>query len=211
MKKSLMVLFTAMLLAFTALPALPSAAEVTVAQEDASYELPFKVLKEDADEVSVAGNYVHSPAEVKVEDGKTIVYMTLLDSAFWQSLKVQDGDDFVEAEVVSENEEDNKRVVKFELKDVEKVLNAKAHIIVTGVPGIGAYDKTHDIRFQFDGSEVPTEEETEVDEETPEAPAASLEDGDYTVGFKVLHEEEDKESRMGSYFEAPAAFDCRRR
>ena len=71
MKKSLMVLFTAMLLAFTALPALPSAAEVTVAQEEASYELPFKVLQEDNDEVSAAGKYVKSPAEVKVEDGKT--------------------------------------------------------------------------------------------------------------------------------------------
>ena len=78
---------------------------------------------------------MNSPAEVKVEDGKTIVYMTLLDSQYWQSLKIQDGDDFVDAEVVSENEEENTRVVKFELKDVEKILNAKAHIIVTGVPG----------------------------------------------------------------------------
>ena len=154
-------------------------------------------------------NYVKSPAEVKVEDGKTIVYMTLLESQYWQSLKIQDGDEFVDAEVVSENEEEKTRVVKFELKDVEKTLNAKAHIIVTGIPGLGEYDKTHDIRFQFDGSEVPAEEETEVDEETPEtpeAPATSLEDGEYTIGFKVLHATEEKESPgMARFIETPAA------
>ena len=69
--------------------------------------------------------------------------------------------------------------------------------------------KTHDIRFQFDGSEVPAEEETEVDEETPEtpeAPATSLEDGEYTIGFKVLHETEEKESPgMARFIETPAA------
>ena len=209
MKKSLMVLFTAMLLAFTALPALPSAAEVTVAQEEASYELPFKVLQEENDEVSAAGKFVKSPAEVKVEDGKSFVYITLLSSQYWQSLKIQDGDKFVDAEVVSENAEEKTRLVKFELKDVEKVLNAKAHIIVTGVPGLGEYDQTHHIRFQFDGSEVPAEDETEVDEEetpeTPEAPVA-IEDGKYTIGFKVLHATEEKESPgMARFIETPAA------
>jgi heme-binding NEAT domain protein len=154
---------------------------------------------------------VKSPAEVKVEDGKTIVYMTLLESQYWQSLKIQDGDKFVDAEVVSENEEEKTRVVKFELKDVEKTLNAKIHIIVTGVPGLGEYDKTYDIRFQFDASNVPTEEEgTEVEEETPETPEtpeapATIEDGEYTIDFKVLHATEDKESAgMARFIEAPA-------
>ncbi|MFS0689306.1 NEAT domain-containing protein [Sporosarcina sp. 179-K 8C2 HS] len=202
MKKSLMVLFTAMLLIFTAMPALPAAAEVTAAQE-ASYELPFKVLQEKADEVSVAGSHVKSPAEVKVEDGKEFIYMTLLNSQYWQSLSIQEGDKFVDVEVVSENEEEKTRLVKFELKDVEKTLNAKAHIIVTGIPGIGEYDQTHSIRFQFDASEVPTENEEETPE-TPEAPVA-IEDGEYTIGFKALHEEEDKDSTMGRYIEAPAA------
>ncbi|WP_432357123.1 NEAT domain-containing protein [Sporosarcina sp. UB5] len=205
MKKNVMGLLTALLLIFTALPVLPAAAEVT-ATEEASYELPFNVLQEKSDEVSAAGTYVKSPAEVKVEDGKAIVYMTLLDSQYWQSLKIQDGDKFVDAEVVSENEEEKTRLVKFELKDVEKTLNAKAHIIVTGIPGLGEYDKTHDIRFQFDASEVPVEEETEVEEtpETPEAPA--IEDGDYTIGFKVLHATEEKESPgMARFIETPAA------
>lgn len=208
MKKSLMVLFTAMLLIFTAMPSLPAAAEVTAAQE-ASYELPFKVLHEKKNEVSTAGDFVKSPAEVKVEDGKAFVYMTLLESQYWQSLKIQDGDKFIDAEVVSENAEAKTRLVKFELKDVEKVLNAKAHIIVTGIPGLGEYDQTHHIRFQFDATNVPVEEEgTEVEEETPETPEApaAIEDGEYTIGLKVLHATKDEESKgMARFIEAPAA------
>jgi heme-binding NEAT domain protein len=202
MKKNLIVLFTAILLVFTAMPALPSAAEVTVAQKEAAYELPFKVLQEESDAVSAAGNYVKSPAEVKVENGKSIVYMTLLSSQYWQSLKIQVGDKFVDAEVVSENDADKTRIVKFELLDVKKTLNAKIHIIVTGIPGLGEYDHTYDIRFQFDGSEVPAEEEAEVDEETP---ATSINNGEYAIGFNVLHESEDQKSSMSRYIEAPAA------
>ena len=202
MKKNLMVLFTAMLLVFTAMPALSSAAEVTAVQENASYPLPLKVLQDKSDEVSAASRYVESPAEVKVEDGKTIVYMTLLESQYWQSLKIQEGDTYVNAEIISENNEKRTRLVKFELKDVKKTLNAKAHIIVTGIPGLGEYDKTHDIRFQFDGSEVPVEEETKVDEEKP---ATSVKNGDYTIGLNVLHEEEDKPSSMSRYIEAPVS------
>lgn len=202
MKKNLMVLFAALLLIFTAMPTLPAAAEVSAAQE-ASYELPLTVLHETNNEVSAAARYVKSPAEVKVENGKTIVYMTLLDSQYWQSLKIQDGDKFVDAQVVSENAEEKTRLVKFELKDAKKVLAAKAHIIVTGIPGLGEYDKTHDIRFQFDGSKLPAEEETEVDEEKP---AASIKNGEYTIGLKVLHATEDKESPgMARFIEVPAA------
>ncbi|MCM3709052.1 NEAT domain-containing protein [Sporosarcina luteola] len=206
MKKSLLVLFTAMLLIFTAMPSLPAAAEVAATQE-ATYELPFKVLHEEKDEVSTAGQFVKSPAEVKVEDGKSFVYITLLDSQYWQSLLIQDGDKFIDAEVVSENAEKQTRLVKFELKDVEKIVNAKAHIIVTGIPGLGEYDQTHHIRFQFDASEVPAEDEEETPKtpETPEAPTA-IKDGDYTIGFKVLHATEEKESPgMARFIETPAA------
>ncbi|MCM3636659.1 NEAT domain-containing protein [Sporosarcina luteola] len=204
MKKSLLVLFTAMLLSFTAMPSLPATAEVTATQE-VSYELPFNVLQEDKDEVSTAGDFVKSPAEVKVEDGKAFVYMTLLESQYWQSLKIQDGDKFVDAQVVSENAEKRTRLVKFELKDVAEIMNAKAHIIVTGIPGLGEYDQTHQIRFQFDGSKAPAVEEKPTAPITPEAPKA-IKDGEYAIGIKVLHATEEKESPgMARFIETPAA------
>ncbi|WHT48044.1 NEAT domain-containing protein [Sporosarcina thermotolerans] len=159
MKKNLIMLLTAILVLFTAVPALPSAAAEVNAQDQQTYELPFTVLQADKDEVSAAGRHVESPAQIKIEDGKTIAYMTLLNSQYWQSMKIQDGNEFVAVEVVSEDEEAKTRLVKFEIKDVKKILSAKAHIIVTGIPGMGTYDTVHDIRFQFDGSNVPADKE----------------------------------------------------
>lgn len=209
MKKNLTVFLTAILLVFTALPALPSSAAETEAQKEHSYELPFQVWQQDEDKVSTAGDFVKSPLTVKIEDGKAFAYVTLLQSQYWQSLKVQDGKDFVDTTVVSD--EKDERVVKFELKDYKTPVSVQAHIIVTGVPGLGVYDKTYDLRFVIDSSNVPTEKpetekpETEKPEtEKPETPEVSVEDGEYTIGYKVLHEEEDKESSMNRYMETPA-------
>ena len=134
-----MTLFSALLVLFTVLPAIPSQAAEVTTQEEQSFELSFDVLKAENDDKSTAGDFVKSPAKIVVEDGKTYAYVTLLQSKFWQSLKVQttqpdtfEKDNFVDAEVVSNDEEENTRVVKFEVQDVTKVLNAKVHIIVTG-------------------------------------------------------------------------------
>ncbi|WP_339251557.1 NEAT domain-containing protein [Sporosarcina sp. FSL W8-0480] len=204
MKKNLMMLLTAILVLFTAVPALPSAAAEVNAQEQQTYELPFKVLKADSDEVSAAGQHVKSPAQVKVENGKNIVYMTLLNSQYWQSMKIQDGTDFVAVEVVSEDEEAKTRLVKFEIKDVKKILSAKAHIIVTGIPGMGTYDTVHDIRFQFEGSNVPADKEDESKGEETGKPV-TVKDGNYTIDFTPLHEKEDKASSMARHMETTAA------
>lgn len=209
MKKNLMVFLTAILLVFTALPALPSSAAETEGQKEHAYEMPFKVWKQDVDEKSTAGDYLKSPLTVKIEDGKAFAYVTLLQSQFWQSLKVQDGKDFVDTTVVSEDKDS--RVVKFELKDYTKPVNVKAHIIVTGIPGMPPYDHVYDLRFVIDSSNVPTgkpetdKPETEKPEtEKPETPEVSVEDGEYTIGYKVLHEEEEKDSSMMRYMETPA-------
>lgn len=199
MKKNLIVFLTAILLVFTAVPAMPSSAAEAGAQKEHSYELPFKVMKQDEDKVSTAGDFVKSPLTVKVEEGKAFAYVTLLQSKYWQSLKVQDGKDFVNATVVSEDKDS--RVVKFELKDYKKPVNVKAHIIVTGVPGMPPYDHTYDLRFVIDGSNVPVEK---PETEKPGKPEVSVKDGEYTIGYTVLHETEEKESTMTKHMEAPA-------
>lgn len=205
MKKLTMSFLSALLIVFTFLPVVSTQAAETKAVQTS--EIPFDVLKADIDEVSTAGDFVKTPAKVVVENGKTFVYATLLQSEFWQSLKVQSTqpgtfkeDNFVAAEVISSDKKENTRVVKFEIKDVTKVLNVKAHIIVTGVPGIGKYDHTYDLRLKFDGSKLP---ETPEVPETPETPEV-LKNGLYTMDYKVLNAEEDKESSMSRYIATPA-------
>lgn len=199
MKKQLMMVFSALLILFTVLPALPSQAAELAAEESEGFELGFKVLKAENDEVSTtASQQMETPATIVEEDGKTYAYVTLLNSSFWQSLKVQNGQaELVEAELISEDEAKNTSVVKFEIQDITKPLNIKAHIIVTGIPGIGEYDHTYDLRLQFDEIKAP------VVPEEPEVPEA-IQDGMYTIDVKALHAEEDKESSMARYIETPA-------
>ncbi|WP_186672552.1 NEAT domain-containing protein [Sporosarcina sp. BP05] len=201
MKKLIMTLFSALLVLFTVLPSIqPEAAEVTI-QAKQEFELPFEILKAENDEKSTAGDFVKSPAKVVVEDGKTYVYVTLLQSKFWQSLKVQTTqpgtfkeNNFVDAVEVSQDEKEDTKVVKFEVRDVTKILNVKAHIIVTGVPGIGKYDHSYDLRLKLDSSKIPTTPVSEV-----------VKDGAYTIDFKTLHAEKDEASTMARYIETPAA------
>src|SRR5699024_3166467 len=47
------------------------------------------------------------------------------------------------------------------------ILDAKVHIIVTGIPGF-TYDNKYDIRFNFDTSDIPVNETGENSDETEE-------------------------------------------
>ncbi|MHA6258530.1 NEAT domain-containing protein [Sporosarcina sp. CAU 1771] len=197
MKKQLMTVFSALLILFTILPALPSeAAELTAAE---NLELGFKVLKAESNDESTAGDFMESPATISVEDGKTYATLTLTQSAFWQSLQVQTGQPgtFAEAELVSSNEEDNTRIVKFEVQDLTKPLNIKAHIIVTDVPGIGEYDHTYDLRLKFD--EIKTPEISGI------TVPGVIKDGTYTIDYKPLHATKAEVSAgMVRYMKTPA-------
>ncbi len=114
-------------------------------------------------------------------------------------------DNFVDAEVVSEDKEANTRVVKFEVQDANESIECKIHIIVTGVPGIGEYDHSYDLRLKFDGSKVPTTPEVKPETRKPEVKPEAIKDGAYTIDYKALHEKEDKASSMARYIETPAA------
>src|SRR5690625_553293 len=143
---------------------LPSVHTVSAASEgdiakvyaDGEYELPFEVWQADKDEISVADGYLEKPATLTIKDGKYTVEATLKNSSWWQYFKVASGDEFIDVTEVSKNEEEDTVVVQFEVDDIDEILDAKVHIIVTGIPGF-EYDNKYDIRFNFDPSEIPLE------------------------------------------------------
>lgn len=121
---------------------------------DGEYSIPFTVLKDTSNEQSTAADYMVSPAKVIVQNGKTHVVMTLTNSSWWQYFKVQSGGGFSSVQVLGEDTVNDKRVVKFEVKDIEQVIDAKVHVIVTGIPGFN-YDNKYDIRFKFNSKSIP--------------------------------------------------------
>lgn len=149
MKKN--VVFLVALIVMLIVPTFaPQKAAAASPYADGEYTVPFSVLKDTGSELSATAEYVVSPAKLIVQNGKMHVIMTLNNSSWWQYFRVNGA----EVQVVSEDTANDKRVVKFEVKDITQLVGAKIHIIVTGIPGF-TYDNKYDIRFKFNSSNIP--------------------------------------------------------
>ena len=115
---------------------------------DGEYSLPFTVLKNNSNEQSVTNDYMTSPAKLVVKNGKNYIQVSLKNKSWWQYFRVQNGGSFSNVTVLSEGKDT--QLVQFEVQDVDKLVNAKVHIIV---PEIN-YDNKYDVRFNFNTSNV---------------------------------------------------------
>ena len=148
MSKVLKVLFS-LLIMLTVFPVVQSnSVEAASKYADGEYSLPFSVLKNTSDEQSVTNDYMTSPAKLVVKNGKNYIQVSLKNKSWWQYFKVQNGGSFGNVTVLSEGKDT--QLVQFEVQDVDKLVNAKVHIIV---PEIN-YDNKYDVRFKFNTSNV---------------------------------------------------------
>lgn len=155
MRKNTIVTMTILFALFMILPVLaPEKAAAASKFADGEYSVPFTVLKDTGNEQSTTAEYMVSPAKVIVQNDKIFAVVTLNNSSWWQYFKVQTGGGFADVQVLSNDTANDKRVVKFEVKDIEQLVNAKIHVIVTGIPGF-TYDNKYDIRFKFNSSSIP--------------------------------------------------------
>ncbi|WP_438311939.1 NEAT domain-containing protein [Sporosarcina sp. FA9] len=155
MKKYTISIFSTLFFLFTVLPTItPQKAAAASTYADGEYSIPFSVLKDTGNELSATAEYVVSPAKLVVQNGKPHIIMTLNNSSWWQYFKVQSGGGFADVQVLSEDSANDKRIVKFSVTDVEQLVNAKIHVVVTGIPGF-TYDNKYDIRFKFSSSGIP--------------------------------------------------------
>src|SRR5690625_4082127 len=205
----------------------PENTDTVATYKDGEYDLPFEVWQANKDEISVADGYLEKPAKLIVEDGKYTVQTTLKNSSWWQYFKVSSGNEFIDVTEVSKNDAADTKVVQFEVDDIDAILDAKVHIIVTDIPGLD-YDNKYDIRFNFDTSDIPLNEgkarpdpkEDPKPNPNPSNPTPIpgngsgkgsdkksqkiCEDGEYDLPFEVLHADKDQVSVADEYFEKPA-------
>lgn len=208
MQRRLSILLIVLLSFITLFPAAPVLAESNDnVYADGEYELPFEVWQDKKDEKSVADGYFEKPAKLIVENGQYTVQATLKNSSWWQYFKVQSGDSFVDVEEISQDTSTDTKVIQFKVKNLNEILNAKVHIIVTGIPGFN-YDNKYDIRFKFDPTNIPisSDEEDQDEEESADngSKVIQLTNGEYTIQFDALHATEDKVSGMARYIEDTA-------
>lgn len=124
-----------------------SLVEAASKYKEGEYDLPFTVLKGDSDESSMTNDYLVSPAKLVVKDGKNLVQLTLKNSSWWEEFSVASGG------MTVLSDENDTRVVQFEVADLDQVLNSKIHVIVPDID----YDNKYDVRFKFDASGIPVD------------------------------------------------------
>ncbi|MFS0689305.1 NEAT domain-containing protein [Sporosarcina sp. 179-K 8C2 HS] len=152
MKRHLLVAMTVALVTALFIPAIMPLKVAAATFADGEYTVPFTVLKDTSNERSTTADYMVSPAKVQMVNDRATVTVTLKNSSWWQYFKVQNGGSFTDVQVVSES--GDQRVVQFTVSDLKQLVNAKIHIIVTGIPGF-EYDNKYDIRFNFNTSSIP--------------------------------------------------------
>ena len=116
------------------------------------------------------GRYLQNPSVV-IKDGEATVSVTLTSSHMIAAFQVEHNGEFIDTEVVSEDEAENTRVVSFPVENLNAIIAGKVSVD-TGNPTYGIMH--HDVRLQFDPSEIPLADEEPEEEPKEEEPGTII-------------------------------------
>ncbi|MDN4608055.1 NEAT domain-containing protein [Sporosarcina highlanderae] len=122
---------------------------------DGIYTVEYELLQADSDSVSIANDYFVKPALLKVKDGDAYMQLTVNHSNWVKELKAQDGDNFVEVNVVGWDDETDLRVVQFKVDgDLVEPFPLKMRVAIEEMEP--AYDHAYTVRVavKLDSAEV---------------------------------------------------------
>lgn len=153
-------------LGFVLMLILPSflAKEVFASQlelEPGVYSIDYEILRADNDSVSIANDYFDKPAYIIVQDDKEYIQFSINHSEWTKELQAPLGEDFVDVEVLETNEEEDTRIVQFELdRSIDDPLEFKMHVLIEEMDPV--YDHRYTVRFDFDEDSIEEASEDDV-------------------------------------------------
>lgn len=148
MKKTIAIpIFTAVLCCMLAVFQLPEA--IAAELSNGTYVVEYEMLQADNDSVSIANDYFEKPATLTVEDGNQYLQFTVSRSEWVQVLTASNGDSFVDVDVVSEDLENDQRVIAFKVDgDISEPVLMQMHVVIKEMEP--AYDHKYSVRLDFD-------------------------------------------------------------
>lgn len=149
--------------------------------ENGDYTIEYEVLKAGESSVSIANDYFKKPAKLIVADGKQYLEITIAKSHWTKKVTI----DKAKEQLISEDKEEDLRVVQFPIKDVSTEHPGTVDVYINEeVDGEDfLYDNSYEIQFAFDDatiektsnepSAVKADQETnkKVEEKTTSIPA----------------------------------------
>lgn len=139
--------FTAVLCCLMAIVLLPEVKATEVL--NGTYVVEYVMLQADNDSVSIGNDYFEKPAILTVNDGAQYIQFTVNHSEWVQSLAAANGDSFVDVDVVSEEPENDQRVIAFKVDgDISQPVLMQMHVKIEDMEP--AYDHKYTVRLNFD-------------------------------------------------------------
>lgn len=130
--------------------------------EDGVYSLEYVILHAENESASMANDYFEKPAYLIVENGKEQIRFTLNHSEWTTELKAPSGDDFIDVEVISRDEEEDTRIIEFELEQtLSEPVPMQMHVLIETMDPV--YDHEYTVRFDFDLESLKELDEAEVE------------------------------------------------
>ena len=139
---------------------------------DGTYEVDYEVKEDGTDNTSLSDGYFTKPATLTVEDGVQHIQLTITSSNYVESLSVPSGS----VDVVSEDTDNNVRVVKFRVDgDLSQPVNMNMTI---NVPEMNMENFQPSAQAVFDVSGLPQADSTpeqDAGDDSDEASGAAVE------------------------------------
>ena len=147
------ILFRKLLLQFAVLAlVLTSAVTVYAENPEETFSIDYQVLNSDSDSASIANDYFGKPAILFVENGEKYIQFSINHSEWVKELQAPLGDSFVDVDIVSEDEAEDIRTVRFKLEeDLSQPVEFKMHILIESMEPV--YDHSYSVRFDFDDAQ----------------------------------------------------------
>lgn len=139
--------FTAVLCCLMAIVLLPTAQATELS--NGTYVIEYEMLQADNDSVSIANDYFEKPAILTVDGEAQYIQFTVNRSEWVQVLAAADGESFANVHVVSDDPENDQRVIAFKVDgDISQPVFMQMHVVVKDMQP--AYDHKYTVRLNFD-------------------------------------------------------------
>lgn len=125
---------------------------LNVAYMPGNYTVDFNIILRGSDQKSITNEFVKHPAILTIIDGKSYVYLTVTKSKEAPGFKIQQEDGtLADAEIVSTNEVENSRIIRFAVKDFAPETKIYAQVKMDWADH---YTGDYDVQLVFDGNDI---------------------------------------------------------
>ncbi|MBO0588581.1 NEAT domain-containing protein [Sporosarcina sp. E16_8] len=123
-----------------------------------TYMVDYEMLQAENDSVSIANDYFQKPATLTINNDEKYLQFTVNHAKWIQFIKSTSGEAFADVQVVSEDLDDDKRVVAFKIEgDLTAPLLMQMHVVIEEMEP--SYDHKYSVRLNLD---LETMEETDA-------------------------------------------------